>query len=166
MVLSSPKRKENSRLMNLSRNMNVAFPFNCDRHKSETERKFCSQCKISRKIIDRGKYYYQRTRENRGLLSLGMNEGWRLNWAGLTKWQGNRWSDLGLTKMHFFQYFLCHHVKSVFSGCVPFPGNVGLFQSRNSNPGDEGQTSRHCQDFRHHHLHSSYLVFHSVGLKF
>ena len=58
MVLSSPKRKENSRLMNLSRNMNVAFPFNCDRHKSETERIFCSQCKISRKteenIITKG----------------------------------------------------------------------------------------------------------------
>ena len=52
MVLSSPKRKEDSRLMNLSGNMNVAFPFNCDRHKSEQERKICSQGKNSRKIID------------------------------------------------------------------------------------------------------------------
>ena len=117
MVLSSPKRKENSRLMNLSGNMNVAFPFNCDRHKSETERKLCSQCKISRKIIDRGKYYYQRTRENRGLLSLGMNEGWRLNWAGLTKWQGNRWSDLGLTKMHFSVFLMPSRQIRVFRMC-------------------------------------------------
>ena len=121
MVLSSPKRKENSRLMNLSGNMNVAFPFNCDRHKSETERKFCSQCKISRKIIDRGKYYYQRTRENRGLLSLGMNECWRLNWAALTKWQGNRWSDLGLIKMHFFSISYAITSNPCFQDVFPFP---------------------------------------------
>ena len=166
MVLSSPKRKENSRLMNLSRNMNVAFPFNCDRHKSETERKFCSQGKNSRKIIDRGKYYYQTNKGKQRTTQPRDERRLKIELSWFNKMTGKSMIGPESHKNAFFQYFLCHHVKSVFSGCVPFPGNVGLFQSRNSNPGDEGQTSRHCQDFRHHHLHSSYLVFHSVGLKF
>lgn len=106
MVLSSPKRKENSRLMNLSRNMNVAFPFNCDRHKSETERKFCSQGKNSRKIIDRGKHYYQTNKGKQRTTQPRDERRLKIELSWFNKMTGKSMIGPGSHKNAFFSVFL------------------------------------------------------------